>query len=50
MVHIYSIEYYSAMKRNEFESVLVKWMNIEPIYTGYSKSEHKSERKANTVH
>ena len=29
--HIYSIEYYSAIKRNTFESVLMRWMNLEPI-------------------
>ena len=28
--YTYAIEYYSAMKRNEFESVLVRWMNLEP--------------------
>ena len=25
------MEYYSAIKRNNFESVLTKWMNVEPI-------------------
>ena len=25
------MEYYSAIKRNAFESVLMKWMNLEPI-------------------
>ena len=25
------MEYYSAVKRNAFESVLMKWMNLEPI-------------------
>ena len=25
------MEYYSAIKRNRFESVLMKWMNLEPI-------------------
>ena len=25
------MEYYSAIKRNTFESVLVRWMNLEPI-------------------
>ena len=24
-------EYYSDIKRNAFESVLMRWMNIEPI-------------------
>ena len=25
------MEYYSAIKRNPFESVLMRWMNLEPI-------------------
>ena len=29
--YIYMMEYYSAIKRNAFESVLMKWMNLEPI-------------------
>ena len=24
------MEYYSAIKRNTFESVLMRWMNLEP--------------------
>ena len=27
--HIYTMEYYSAIKRNEFEAVLVRWMNLK---------------------
>ena len=29
--YIYTVEYYSAIKRNTFESVLTRWMNLEPI-------------------
>ena len=29
--YIYRMEYYSAIKRNPFESVLISWMNLEPI-------------------
>ena len=29
--YIYTMEYYSAIKRNAFESVLTRWMNLEPI-------------------
>ena len=25
------MEYYSAIKRNTFESVLIRWMSLEPI-------------------
>ena len=27
----YTMEYYSAIKKNSFESVLVTWMKLEPI-------------------
>ena len=29
--YIYTMEYYSALKRNIFESVLMMWMNLEHI-------------------
>ena len=29
--YINTIEYYSAVKRNAFEAVLMRWMNLEPI-------------------
>ena len=29
--YIFTMEYYSAIKRNAFESVLMRWVNLEPI-------------------
>ena len=29
--YIYTMEYYSAIKENAFESVLMRWMKPEPI-------------------
>ena len=29
--YIQSTEYYSAIKKNSFESVLMRWMKLEPI-------------------
>ena len=29
--YINTMEYYQAIKRNSFESVLMKWANLEPI-------------------
>ena len=29
--YIYPMEYYSAIKKNSFESVLMRWMKLEPI-------------------
>ena len=28
---IYTMEYYSAIKKNVFESVLMRWMKLEPM-------------------
>ena len=39
--YIYTTEYYSAIKKNTFESVLMRWMKLEPII----QSEVKSERE-----
>ena len=29
--YIYTMEYYSAIKRNTFESVLMRWVSLEPL-------------------
>ena len=41
--YIYTMEYYSAIKRNSFESVLMSWMNLEPII------QSEPERKINII-
>ena len=38
--YIYTTEYYSAIKKNTFESVLMRWMKLEPIIQ--STSERKT--------
>ena len=40
--YIYTMEYYSAIKRDTFESVLMRWMNLEPIIQ--SEISQKRER------
>ena len=30
-LYIYTMKYYSAIKNNTFESVLMRWMKLEPI-------------------
>ena len=35
--YIYTTEYYSAIKKNAFESVLMMWMNLEPIIQSISE-------------
>ena len=42
VIHIH-MEYYSAIKRNAFESVLMRWMNLEPIIQ--SEVSQKEEDK-----
>ena len=38
--YIYKMEYYSAIKKNTFESVLMRWMKLEPvIQSGISQKE-----------
>ena len=43
--YIYTMEYSSTIKRNTFESVLIRWMNLEPII----QSEVR-KRKTNIVY
>ena len=37
--YIYTMEYYSAIKKNTFESVLMSWMKLEPIQSEVSQKE-----------
>ena len=39
----YTMEYYSAIKRNTFESVLMRWMNLEPIIQGEVSQKEKDK-------
>ena len=41
--YIYTMEYYSAIKRNAFESGLMRWMNLESIIQSEvsQKEKHK---------
>ena len=41
--YLYTIEYYSAIKRNTLESVLIRWMNLESIIQ--SEVSHKKKNK-----
>ena len=43
VVHIYTVEYYSAIKRNTFESVLIRWMNLEPIIQSEVSQKEKDK-------
>ena len=37
------MEYYSAIKKNAFESVLMRWMNLEPIIQSEVSQKEKHQ-------
>ena len=41
--YIYTMEYYSAIKRNTFESVLMRWMNLEPVIQSEVSQKEKDK-------
>ena len=43
MVYIRTMEYYSAIKRNTSESVVIRWMNLEPIIQSEVSQKEKDK-------
>ena len=41
--YIHTMEHYSAMKRNTFESVLMRWMNLEPVIQSVVSQKEKDK-------
>ena len=41
--YMYTMEYYSAIKRNAFESVLMRWMNLEPSIQSEKSQKEKDK-------
>ena len=41
--YIYTMEYYSDMKKNKFESVLMRWMKPEPIIQSEVSQKEKHQ-------
>ena len=41
--YIYTMEYRSAIKWNNFESVLMRWMNLEPIIESEVSQKEKGK-------
>ena len=39
--YIYTMEYYSAIEKNAFESVLMRWMKLEPIRQSKVRQKEK---------
>ena len=48
--YIYTMEYCSAIIRNTFESVLMRWMNREPRYRLLYRVKQVRKRKTNNVY
>ena len=44
MWYVYTMEYYSAMKKKAFESVLVRYMNLESVTQREVKSERERQK------
>ena len=40
---IYTMQYYSAIKKNTFESVLMGWMKLEPIIQSEASQKEKHQ-------
>ena len=43
LCYIYTMEYYSAIKRNTFESVVMRSMNLEPIIQSEVSQKQKNK-------
>ena len=43
LCYIYTMEYYSAVKKNSFESVLMRWMKLEPIIQSEVSQKDKDQ-------
>ena len=41
--YIYTMEYYSAIKKNAFESVPMRWMKLEPIIESEVSQKEKHQ-------
>ena len=47
--YIYTMEYYSAIKKNTFESVLMRWMKLEPIIQSEVSQKEKHQYSISSV-
>ena len=43
--YVYTMKYYSAIERNTFESVLMRWMNLEPITPSEVSQKEKDKHR-----
>ena len=45
MWHIYTMEYYSAIKRNEIELFVVRWMDLESVIQSEVSQKEKNKHR-----
>ena len=43
LTNVHKMEYYSAIKKNTFESVLMRWMKLEPIIQSEVSQKEKHQ-------
>ena len=43
MWHTYTMEYYSAIKRNEIELFVVRWMDLESVIQSEARQKEKNK-------
>ena len=43
LCYMYTMEYYSAIKKNAFESVLMRWMKLDPIIQSEVSQKEKHQ-------
>ena len=48
--YIYTRDYYSAIKKDTFESVLMRWMKLEPIIQNEVSQKKTKKQNTNTVY
>ena len=48
--YIYTMDYYSAIKKNTFESVLMRWMKLEPIIQSEVSQKEKHQYSILTIY
>ena len=41
--YVYTMEYYPAIKRNTFEPILMRWINLEPIVQSEVSQKEKNK-------
>ena len=46
--YVYTMEYYSAIKKNTFESVLMRWVKLEPIIQSEVSQKEKHQYSIQT--